>query len=171
MDISGHVCLLGKNGSKKKSWSMPCQRQFTSKRVYFSRVMCWQKIKEFLGYLTSNMFLSLIAPIASFTGDDKGLKTTKTWKMSWSFIENGSTDLSSIAQVQNSQISSTTNQNQVRIPRTPEHYEMIDQIGKGKLINLKESHWGKPEVFGQKIQFWWKLAKYIIWILAPKIRN
>ena len=73
--------------------------------------------------------------------------------MSWSFIENGSTDLSSIAQVQNSQISSTTNQNQVRIPRTPEHYEMIDQIGKGKLINLKESHWGKPEVFGQKIEF------------------
>lgn len=56
--------------------------------------------------------------------------------MSWSFIENGSTDLSSLTQVQNSQVSSTTtNQNQVRIPRTPEHYEMIDQIGKGKLIN------------------------------------
>ena len=73
--------------------------------------------------------------------------------MSWSFIENGSTDLSSLTQVQNSQVSSTTtNQNQVRIPRTPEHYEMIDQIGKGKLINLSYTL-GQNSYFWSKIQF------------------
>ena len=73
--------------------------------------------------------------------------------MSWSFIENGSTDLSSLAQVQNSQISSTTNQNQVRIPRTPEHYEMIDQIGKGKLINLNYHTGANLKFLVKKINF------------------
>ena len=51
--------------------------------------------------------------------------------MSWSYTNHES-------QIQNSQVSSTTN----RIPRTPEHYEMIDQIGKGKVLpnNFRSLH-------------------------------
>ena len=96
--------------------------------------MCWQKIKEFLA---SFLWLTNSHPYNDHNFD---FPDDKSFKMSYYMEHNrqqGFTLLTASTaseDVQNSQVSSTTSPVN-RIPRTPEHYEMIDQIGKGSKIN------------------------------------
>mgnify|MGYP007015940945 CR=1 FL=1 len=38
------------------------------------------------------------------------------------------------------------------------------------MCQLCQTHWGKSCNFVKKFRFWWKVAKVLIWIFAPKVR-
>ena len=56
-----------------------CHAKGNLQNVYFSRVMCWQKIKEFLGYSRPNIFIFNSPPLTFLQEMIKTQKPHQKW--------------------------------------------------------------------------------------------